>query len=56
MASTDATTVATKMMKAVVWKGDPYHVCVEDVPRPTIEAPSDIIIRTIVAGICGSVC
>ena len=40
-------------MRAIVYK-KPNHVIVEDVPEPTIEAPTDVIVRVTSAGICGS--
>jgi len=40
-------------MRAIVYK-KPNRVVVEDVPEPTIEAPTDVIVRVTSAGICGS--
>ena len=40
-------------MKAVTWKGK-REVQVEDVPDPTIERPTDAIVRITSSGICGS--
>lgn len=40
-------------MKAVVYHG-PYDVSVETVPDPTIENPSDVIVKIVAAGVCGS--
>ncbi|MET0558450.1 MAG: zinc-dependent alcohol dehydrogenase [Solirubrobacterales bacterium] len=40
-------------MKAVTWQGK-RDVRVEDVPDPTIEQPTDAIIRVTSSGICGS--
>ncbi|KFX88847.1 hypothetical protein V490_07377 [Pseudogymnoascus sp. VKM F-3557] len=41
-------------MKAVIWEGKPYETVVREVPRPTIESPTDIIVRVTTAAICGS--
>lgn len=32
----------------------PGHIRIEDVPEPTITAPTDAIIRTVVTCVCGS--
>jgi glutathione-independent formaldehyde dehydrogenase len=40
-------------MKAVVYRG-PHSVAVEDVPEPTIEAPTDAVVRITTTNICGS--
>jgi glutathione-independent formaldehyde dehydrogenase len=40
-------------MKAVVYQ-DPFKVTVENVPDPTIEAPTDVIVRVTSSAICGS--
>lgn len=40
-------------MKAVVLEA-PFKVAVKDVPTPKIEKPTDIVIQTTVAGLCGS--
>jgi glutathione-independent formaldehyde dehydrogenase len=40
-------------MRAIVYR-KPNQVVVEDVPDPTIEAPTDVIVRVTSAGICGS--
>jgi threonine dehydrogenase-like Zn-dependent dehydrogenase len=40
-------------MKAVTWHGK-RDVRVEDVPDPTIEAPTDAIVRVTTTGLCGS--
>jgi threonine dehydrogenase-like Zn-dependent dehydrogenase len=40
-------------MKAVVWHGN-EDVRVDDVPDPTVEEPTDAIIRVTSSGICGS--
>ena len=40
-------------MKAVVYQG-PFTVSVEEVPDPTIEAPTDAIVRITTTNICGS--
>jgi glutathione-independent formaldehyde dehydrogenase len=40
-------------MKAVVYRG-PKNVAVEDVPDPTIQAPTDAIVRITTTNICGS--
>src|SRR5688572_7070170 len=40
-------------MRAIVYK-KPNEVAVENVPDPTIEVPTDVIVRITSAGICGS--
>ena len=40
-------------MKAVTWQGN-EDVRVEEVPDPTIEQPTDAIIRVTSTGLCGS--
>jgi len=40
-------------MRAVTWQG-PRSVAVEEVPDPTIEAPTDAIVRITSTAICGS--
>lgn len=40
-------------MRAVVFKG-PYAVAVEDRPIPTIQEPTDVILKVRYAGLCGS--
>nr|MBA3851652.1 alcohol dehydrogenase catalytic domain-containing protein [Chloroflexota bacterium] len=40
-------------MKAVTWQGK-RHVKVETVPDPTIQEPTDAIVRITSTGICGS--
>ena len=40
-------------MKAVVYQ-EPYKVTVESMPDPTIEAPTDAIVRITTTNICGS--
>ncbi|MFI6208206.1 zinc-dependent alcohol dehydrogenase [Streptomyces sp. NPDC051041] len=40
-------------MKAVTWQGK-RDVRVEDVPDPTIQEPTDVVIRVTSAGLCGS--
>jgi len=40
-------------MKAVTWHGT-HDVRVDEVPDPTIEAPTDAIVRVTSSGICGS--
>ena len=39
--------------RAVVFTG-PHALSVESVARPTIEAPTDVIVRTVAAALCGS--
>ena len=43
-----------KMMKAVMWEGHPFSMAVRDVPRPTIQQPTDVIVRITTAAICGA--
>ena len=40
-------------MRAVVYQ-DPFKVTIEDVPDPTIEKPTDVIVRVTSSAICGS--
>ncbi|KAG6834092.1 hypothetical protein H0H93_011997, partial [Arthromyces matolae] len=40
-------------MRAVVYEG-PFKVSVQDVPRPKIEHPDDIIVKVTTTCICGS--
>src|SRR5689334_2665275 len=40
-------------MKAVAWHGN-HDVRVDDVPEPTIQEPTDAIIRVTSSGVCGS--
>ena len=40
-------------MKAVVYRG-PRHVAIGNVPDPTIERPTDAIVRITSTNICGS--
>jgi glutathione-independent formaldehyde dehydrogenase len=42
-----------RLMKALVYKG-PYEVAVEDVEDPTIQAPTDALVRITSTAICGS--
>jgi threonine dehydrogenase-like Zn-dependent dehydrogenase len=40
-------------MKAVNYQG-PFKVTVEEVPKPKIEHPDDVIVKVTTAAICGS--
>lgn len=40
-------------MKAVMLEA-PFKVAIRDIPTPTIEKPTDVVIQTTVAGLCGS--
>jgi glutathione-independent formaldehyde dehydrogenase len=40
-------------MKAVVFQG-PFKLQIEDVPKPKIEHPDDIIVKITTTAICGS--
>jgi threonine dehydrogenase-like Zn-dependent dehydrogenase len=40
-------------MKAVVFQG-PFKLKVNEVPRPQIEHPDDVIVKITTAAICGS--
>jgi len=40
-------------MKAVIVK-EPFVVKVEEIPTPKIEKPNDAIIKTDIAGLCGT--
>lgn len=50
--SLNATLNAT--MRAVAYLGTPYSVSVIDLPIPTLQSPTDAIIRVSTAAICGS--
>ncbi|OJJ64210.1 hypothetical protein ASPSYDRAFT_167627 [Aspergillus sydowii CBS 593.65] len=41
-------------MRAVVWQGQPQNVAVVNLPMPTIQSPTDAIVRVTAAGICGT--
>lgn len=41
-------------MKAVIWSGKPYSMTVQDIPRPTVQAPTDVLVRVTMAAICGT--
>ncbi|RAH80137.1 zinc-binding dehydrogenase family oxidoreductase [Aspergillus japonicus CBS 114.51] len=41
-------------MRAVVWQGQPFNISVLDVPKPTIQNSTDVIVRMSRAAICGS--
>ena len=41
-------------MRGVVYQGVPFHVKVVDLPIPTIQKPTDAIVRITTAGICGT--
>ena len=41
-------------MKAVVWDGTPYHMTVKEVTKPTIQTPTDVLVRVTTAAICGT--
>ena len=45
--------VATAAMKALTWHGT-HDVRVDNVPDPTIQHPTDAIIKVTSTGICGS--
>ncbi|KAL9113916.1 MAG: hypothetical protein Q9227_002050 [Pyrenula ochraceoflavens] len=44
----------SQMMKAVLWEGIPYQMVVREIPRPKIQAATDVIVKVVVASICGS--
>ena len=46
--------MADRTMKAVFCEGKPFHVSVEDTPRPTIQQPEDANIQLMTAAICGT--
>lgn len=46
--------MALDMMRGVVYSGIPYNVTVQDLPIPTLQAPTDAIVRITTAAICGS--
>ncbi|PYI24797.1 zinc-binding dehydrogenase family oxidoreductase [Aspergillus violaceofuscus CBS 115571] len=41
-------------MRAVVWQGQPFNISVLDVPKPTIQNSTDVIVRLSRSAICGS--
>lgn len=41
-------------MRAVLWTGIPYNVSVQTIPRPTIQNPTDVLVRMNAAAICGT--
>jgi threonine dehydrogenase-like Zn-dependent dehydrogenase len=41
-------------MRAVLWSGVPYNVTVQDVPVPSIQRPTDALIRVTASAICGT--
>jgi len=40
-------------MRAVVYKG-PFEVAIEDVQKPSVQAPNDVVVRVTSTAICGS--
>jgi threonine dehydrogenase-like Zn-dependent dehydrogenase len=47
-------TESRNTMKAVLWEGYPYNMTVKTVPKPTIQRPTDVVVRVTTAAICGS--
>lgn len=43
-----------KTMKSVIWEGKPFHMAVKDIPKPTIIAKDDAVVRITSAAICGT--
>ena len=41
-------------MRAVLWLGVPFQMNVTSIPRPTIQSPTDTIVKITTAGICGT--
>lgn len=41
-------------MRAVIWKGKPFHVSIDSVPKPQLLSSEDAIVRLTSSGICGS--
>lgn len=41
-------------MRAAVWKGKPYHVSIDNVPKPQLLSSEDAIVRLTSSAICGS--
>ncbi len=50
----NATLLVNATMRAVVWQGQPQNVAVVNLPMPTIQSPTDAIVRVTAAGICGT--
>ncbi|KAK6592776.1 alcohol dehydrogenase protein [Botrytis cinerea] len=41
-------------MRAVLWAGIPFQMNVTSIPMPTIQSPTDTIVKITTAGICGT--
>ncbi|KAF2137078.1 uncharacterized protein K452DRAFT_329404 [Aplosporella prunicola CBS 121167] len=41
-------------MRGVVWDGTPYSMSVTNLPIPTLQSATDVIVRMTAAGICGT--
>lgn len=41
-------------MRGVIWEGIPYQMSVVDLPIPTIQEPTDVIVRMTAAALCGT--
>lgn len=41
-------------MRAAVWKGKPYHVSIDNVPKPQLLSSEDAIVRLTSSAICGT--
>ncbi|KAJ9144596.1 alcohol dehydrogenase -like domain-containing protein [Pleurostoma richardsiae] len=41
-------------MRGVVWQGNPYQMAVVDLPRPTLQVGTDVIVRVTTSAICGT--
>lgn len=41
-------------MRAAIWKGKPFHVSIDTVPKPQLLSSEDAIIRLTSSAICGS--
>jgi len=46
--------LANATMRGVVWQGNPYQMAVVDLPRPTLQVGTDVIVRVTTSAICGT--
>lgn len=44
--------MAHPTMRAVIFKG-PYHIAVEERPRPRIQDADDIVVKVLYTALCG---
>lgn len=41
-------------MRAIIWEGHPHRIAIRSIPKPTLLAKEDAIVRITSAAICGS--